>query len=66
MNGMCDIEYFALSGLGLFGPIIPGRCPGLDYLAPLGQNARALHWAGLLGLVGGCYEIRFAEVEIRW
>src|SRR5262245_11113544 len=48
MNGMFGIEtsariYFAPSGRGGLGDaMIPGRCPGLYYLAPLGQFDRPL------------------------
>ena len=29
-------DYAALSGLGMFGALYPGRCPGLDYCRPVG------------------------------
>ena len=35
-------RYRALSGLEMFGPDYPGRCPGLDYFGPVGaRNPRA-------------------------
>jgi hypothetical protein len=44
INVMCGIDSnYALTGLDVFLPLFPGRCPGLSHCAPSG---RKMCWVG--------------------